>query len=561
MSVRTTPRGRAAVLVATVAACLVLAVHLGTLPAQGLSDDDDFYAPAGMRAAQWLGDVFVDPVRALSRAGTDAAFVANHEHPPLAKLVFGVAWAIFSEGTGVFGALDGARAGNACFAALLAFTMILWTWRPLGPTAAIASVVLWATLPRFFFHTEVATLDAPVAMMIFVLTALSCWAGDHLGRGVVVGVIFGLACLTKLNAPFSALPLAAFALLERWRSFGVDLGPAPAGRPQLRLPRLPWSLAAMVFLGPVVFVVGWPWLWHDTAARLAAYVAFHLRHYPIFLFFDGEIWEQPFAPGRAAVVLGFGSMPLVVVALGAIGAVVAAAALLRTARAAPVGDEPAVASVSADRVAGLALLQAAVSLGVVALADVPRYGGEKLFLPFFPFFCVLAGIGAQHVVAAVRALRPGLSRRACAVVVVFVAALPGVVGCVRFGGGFSLSYYGELVGGLRGAVARGYERTYYDVADKKLARFLDRHTDGLRVHFAPNHKEYVRTYRWLRRDGVIGRDAVHLVDKRALADVVVLTHERRWSTYPALRDELRDWPILKEKRIDGVPLWTVYRRP
>ena len=61
--------------------------------------------------------------------------------------------------------------------------------------------------------------------------------------------------------------------------------------------------------------------------------------------------------------------------------------------------------------------------------------------------------------------------------------------------------------------------------------------------------------------GVIARGGVILVDKRASADVVVLTHERRWATYPTVREELRGWRVLAEKRIDGVPLWTVLRRP
>jgi 4-amino-4-deoxy-L-arabinose transferase-like glycosyltransferase len=548
----------APVVVAAVVAIVVFVVHLITLPAQGLTDDDDFYAPAGMRYAQWVGDVFTEPSRALTAAGIDAAFSPNHEHPPFAKFVFGAAHAVFHDTLGVLGSLDAARAGNALFAAVLALTMVLWTWRALGPLASLSGVLLLVTLPRFFFHSEVATLDVPVATMVVVVTALFTWAGDRLRRGIVVGVVFGLACLTKLNAPFAALTLTAFALLERWRAFGVDVDTTPASRPQLRLPVPPWSLLAMALLGPLVFVVGWPWLWHDTVARVGAYVAFHLKHYPILLFFDGEIWEQPFAPGRASVVLGFGSMPVVVVALGAVGAIAAIQSLITIAKTA---NATGTASTAKDRVLALSLLQAALSMGVVALSNVPRYGGEKLFQPFFPLFCVLAGQGVALVVDAGARFIPKAPRAAVVVVVLALSVLPGLIGCVRFGGGFALSYYGELVGGLRGAVARGYERTYYDVADKELARFLDEHARGFRVHFEPNHKEYVRTYRWLRHDGVIARDGVNLVDKRASADIVVLTHERRWSTYPALREELRGWKVLAEKRVDDVPLWTVFQRP
>ena len=120
------------------------------------------------------------------------------------------------------------------------------------------------------------------------------------------------------------------------------------------------------------------------------------------------------------------------------------------------------------------------------------------------------------------------------------------------------------MGGLRGATARGYERTYYDLADKDLARTLDEVAAGQRVHVEPNHKEYARTWRWLRKDGVIARDGFVIDSSFDSADIVVLTHERRWRTYPALRERVRVCKVLAEKRVDGVPLWTVtenYSRP
>ncbi len=537
----------------------VFSVHWMAIPAQGLTDDDDFYAPAAMHIARWLKELVADPLRALSATHVDAAFAPNHEHPPFAKFVFGVAYLVAHEWLGLRGALDAVRVGNAVFAAALFAAMVAWTWRPLGPLASLSGALLLLSLPRFFFHSEVATLDVPVATMIVLVTALFSWTAHHRRRAILTGVVAGLACLTKLNAPFALVTLAGFALLERWRGMGID---AQAGslaeRPMVRLPSMPSSLLSMAVLTPVVFVVGWPWLWNDTWARLSAYVAFHWRHYPILLFFEGEIWEQPYAPGRASVILGFSSMPLVIVVLGAMGAVRGLMALLAITRA-PFAEQPKTSA--KDHVLALATLQAAVSIGVVALSAVPRYGGEKLFLPFFPFFCLLAGQGVAFVVEALCAFGLGARRTFVTVVVVVLAAGPGFFGTARFFGGFALSYYGEVVGGLRGAVARGYERTYYDVADKELALLLATQARGQRVHFAPNHKEYVRTYRWLVRDGVIPRDAFALVAQVAQADVVVLTHERRWSTYPGLWRDLRHWPVVADKRIDGVPLWTVHRRP
>ena len=37
---------------------------------------------------------------------------------------------------------------------------------------------------------------------------------------------------------------------------------------------LVWTL----LLGPAVFIVGWPWMWHDTMPRIQEYLNFHLNH-------------------------------------------------------------------------------------------------------------------------------------------------------------------------------------------------------------------------------------------------------------------------------------------
>ncbi|MCC7071810.1 MAG: hypothetical protein IT383_10835 [Deltaproteobacteria bacterium] len=546
MIARVVTRGRAAlvVLLAT------FALHLALLPAQGLTDDDDFYAPAAISYATWLGDVLTNPGNALSRARIDAAFTPNHEHPPGAKIVMGLSHTLLHRGLGLCGALDAARAGVALLAAALAALLVLLLWAPLGPGAALAAPALLLSLPRFFFHSEVATLDVPVACAVVAVTAAFYWSERNRRFTIACGVVFGAALLVKLNAPFAALPCALWALAERWRSARVD-------KNGVVLPLVPPALVAMALLGPLIFVVCWPWLWHDTFERLGAYFAFHLRHYPILLFYDGEIWEQPFAPWHAPFVLGLGVLPAPVLMLGLLGVARAMRALARMVMHGGRSSEDAKVC-EGDRLRALLLLQTLFAIGIVAFLDVPKYGGEKLFMPFFPLWCALAADGLALVVGAARALWPRVPTRAATVVVLGLAVAPGVLGTIKHHGGYALSYYGELVGGLRGAVARGHERTYYDVAYKDLAQLLDTRAQALRVHVVPNHKEYVRTFRWLERDRVVGD--VALTKERARADVIVLTHERRWQSYPALKAELEPLLLIDERRIDGVPLWSVYRR-
>lgn len=537
---------------APVAFALTFTALAALLPAQGLTDDDDFYAPAGIRYARWLGDAITEPGRALSEAAVTAAFKVNSEHPPLAKVVFGLSHALFHEALGLTGALDGARMGAALLGALISALLVGLLWAPLGAATAIAAPLLLWSLPRFTFHAQVATLDVPVACAVLAVTA-SFFRAEITGRrgaALVAGLVFGLALLVKLNAPFALIPCVAVAVLGRWRGFSIKDG-------SIVVPPLPQSVLWMLLLGPMLFVALWPWLWFHTFERLAAWIAFHLHHYPIYMFYDGEIWERPFAPWHAVFVHGLGAMPIPVVALGLMGVGRGLAALLRMGRSADAtGALPDVSA--ADRLRALLLLQALMSVVLVANPSTPRYGGEKLFMPFFPMFCALAADGGALVADAVRAWLPR-ARGAAQLLVVALAAIPGFAGSIKHHGGFALSYYGESLGGLRGAVARGHERTYYDVTDKALARLLDAQATGLKVHFEPNHKEYVRTYRWLRGDGITRN--VTLVPDRAAADIIVLTHERRWPTYAALLEEISAWgTATHEHRIDGVPLYTIYRR-
>ena len=534
-------------------ALAVLAVLLTTLPRAPLTDDDDFYAPAAISYIRWVGSALTAQPGAWDRPARDRAFVPNHEHPPMAKYVMGATWWLFSDRMHVLPTLDGARAGVCVLAALLAYVVASLGFMLQRRLGAVGAVLMLFLLPRFFMHCQVATLDVPVASLTTVAGYL-CWRGRRsVGHAWAAAFVFGAALLTKLNAPFLIVAVVAHWLLRARRQFGVERG-------RLALPALPLTVVLMLVVGPVMFVALWPWLWSDTWARLGAYIAFHLNHYPIYLYYLGQLYQTTIPPWHMPWVMFVAVVPVTVLCLMLLGVAGAARALWRDATVGvgvlPIDRGPH-ASQEQDSLRAFLLIQAFIAIGIVSFTGVPKYGGEKLFMPMFPLVAVLAVDGVAKVAAGLRAW--GVPAAVAPAGVLGVAAVHALWALVHVSP-FNLSYYGEAVLGLRGAEAVGFENTYYDLADKQLVQWMNAQApQGARVHFEPNHKEYVRTWNWLARDGYLRRDIQTTDESRA--DYVVLTHERRWATYPALAQRYLSWPVVHQAEVDGVRLYTVYRRP
>lgn len=470
----------------------------------------------------------------------------------------------------------GVRAGPTVIANALVVAAAI------GPADAAGSGLLVAGVAAgtvVFTRTGANAVQTKITIAVAAVVTQSAHTGLAVGALLAGAVHATFAVGTVEVAAVLVASIAGGAITVAVAGVAVTV----AGVPHVVISAIPDSLIAMALMGPVVFVAGWPWLWTDTGKRFVEYVGFHLGHYPIYLFYEGEIYTKPFAPWHAPFTMAAGTIPLSLFVLGFIGTAVATAALVRVIKGAR-KDGDYRAHSERDRLFALVLLQAGAAIGIVAFLGSPKYGGEKFFMPFFPLFMVLAAAGLAEVLCNLATLLlklslkgsgftihgasalpggerfgPLLSGALIAAGLALLAFAPGVMGTARFHGGFALSYYAEALGGLPGATARGYERTYYDIADKELARWLDDNADGAKVHFEPNHKEYARIYRWLKRDGVISKK-LRLERRRDRADILVLIYERRWVSYPALLREHRGHEKLYEKRIEGVPLYTVYRR-
>lgn len=529
------------------------------LKSAALTDDDDFYVPAGISYGEWvLKALRFEPV--FDRASIDKAFEPNHEHPPLAKIVFGLCHFLLR---GWLGPTDSARVGTMLFSTLAAWLVLGLALRHLGPERGLRvgglAVLAMATLPRFYFHSHAATLDVPVAAMYLAAASTALAAERSTAAAILAGPVFGLALATKLNAPFLLLAYVPFVLITR----GL-IGSRRIARPKalgLPIPPIPLALLSMGIIGPLVFFALWPWLWAAPIDRVTQYVAFHLHHYPIYFLYFGRVFVgDPIAPWHAPFMTTLFTVPSVTLVLAGIGFLAAWPAIRLRRRFLEGPDDD-------HRRAGdlwlFVLLNAAVTIGVVAFAGTPIYGGEKLFMPLFPFLCLLAGLGADVLYTAILNLSWPSATEArskwLGLGVATLASLSGVALMLRFWG-YPLSEFNGIANGLRGATAYGFERQYYDLAYRDLVAWLNTEAGPrVKVHFLPNNWEYVRTFRWYQRAGEV-RPEVEVVGSEQEAELIVLTHERRFARYGDDLARARGYQVLKEKLVDGVPVWSILRR-
>ena len=566
-----TRSGRGPVLLAMVWALLTFALLAATAPAQGIGRDEAIYLVAGESYASFWAELARSPARAIR--DLDRHFEVNREHPALAKTVYGATHALLAERLGWTGHLQGARCGAFLFGALVSALLALAGFELAGLGGALLAPALFWMVPRHFYHGHPAALDLP-ACALWLATVLAYRhslrpardCGTALRRAALAGLVFGVALSVKHNAwflpPLLALHWGAVRLLAGRRA----APPAEA--------RFPLAFPAMLLLGPLVLVASWPWLWRDTAARLGAYVAFHLEHENYSWQYLGVVLRDPPFPVAYPFVVTALTVPAAVLGIYAGGFAHGAWRLWSSFGLSPVRPERRPAqpggvegrtpsSCSSDEL--LFLLNALFPLALIAWPTVPHFGGVKHWLAAMPF---LALLGARALVSCGRALWP--ARGGAVTAALALVALVPAGWAVAHVHPYGTAAYNELAGGAPGAASLGMQRQYWgDAAVGAL--------DELNAHAAPGARvwwqetAYLAVRAW-QRDGRLRPD-LRWANGPEEADVVL------WHFHQEFRDkEFRTWSALRPPApgagafpaapapvalvtLDEVPLVTVYARP
>ncbi len=403
------------------------------------------------------------------------------------------------------------RFGPIClFAAALA-AVFYRVGRYWGPFAAVLAVVGIATIPRVFGHAQLAGGDS-----LLISSWLLAWAlfdsALATKRGAIAwGLAVGLSFCAKFSGfavvlPFAAAFCAAF-VVERRRRTGEN------GKTRENRRIGGWAALGRFALGLGVatafFFAANPPLWARPWEGVKTFVLLNLRRdgFDLPIYFLGKIYSpsRPLPCWNGVFWLAT-TIPTALLAFAALGATTALPrrggrrffpfinkGAIRSGAGEEIernGENVAEVKICREIGGGAAAFErrfavaTAAALGatlplVRAIPGTPTHDGARLIIASFPFWGILAAVGASAFVdfcerAGVKSVKIGsATARRAALGVVAAAFSLGVVDLVRSAPRY-LSFYNATLGGVVGATRRGMEPTYYwDAFDADAVAWLN----------------------------------------------------------------------------------------
>lgn len=521
---------------------------LALTASQGFVRDEGYYFKAAREYHAWFEGLWVDllagePWRSFSTARLSQAFGYNTEHPGFVKLFMGWTWKIFHVWLGLVSNATGYRLASIIINAIGAVFTYLFGARLFSRPVGVLGVALLFVCPHVFYHSHLAAFDGPI-MALGVAGTYAFWRSLSETRwAIVTGALWGIALATKHNAVFLAPTWAVAYAVSRWPWRW------PFRAEGLVLPRVPLAFFAMALLGPLLLYMFYPYGWPSPLARLGAYYHYHLNHenYPVDYF--GTLYREPPFPISYPFVMSAITIPVPVLFLGLAGYV---GVLVRV-----LGDTLAPLPETLERRSGdwLLIFGALVPPCIIALPNVPIFGGTKHWMTMMPFFCLAAAWGLWRAATTLGDMWPARRGVAIAGVVGLTLLLPAIDTARTQPNGHT--YFNELVLGHQGGAALGMPRHFWGGAGRALLDEINQRASPGDAVFS--HRMNADDFRAYQADGLLRAD-VRWVGTPDQARWALAYHQREHQDV-----EYRIWSIkgderpLKSVTYDGVPIVSLYQ--
>jgi len=431
--------------------CLVLlaaalALRLWDRGAAGQTWDEDVYWTAGRN--------FIDNLLGLDFRS--ASWAWNHEHPALAKWLYGPA-TLIADG------FEPARVVAIVVGSLTCVVVFLAGRDMINRRVGFVGAALCVVMPHIIGHSKIIGLETPTGLF-YALTAWVMFLGLRQGGNsrfyLLAGLFTGLALATRLsNLSLLLLVLVLYLIahhkqIRSQRSFPVSIT---------------LGLAPLVIV--LVFVGIWPYLWDNLMGHVGKMLSFW-KPDTYLEFFLGQRQEPPvyYMPLYFLVTTPVALLPLIPVGL------------VRTMARRDLGH--------------LTLLLWFLAPWIVMFSPMARDGVRYLYPALFAA-CLLAAAGADWVAV-------GLGRllRRPAVAGPVLSILGTAMGLQSLYAGFQvhpyyIDYYNELTGGpKRVAERRLFEIAWWGEGLKDAAAHVSRIAPvgaTVKVYVHPTHVVQLRS--------------------------------------------------------------------
>ncbi len=489
----------------------------------GLAWDEPYNFTPMLWALNWIKLLFTHPSMALTPDSINMYWSSISEHPSFSKVLAAVSYGIFQPKLGEELAFRlGSITFFSVFIGFLYGAMVNW----FKPRVALFSALALLGMPRLFAQAHFATTDIPMMVMAF-FTVYCFYKGLFDWKwSVGLGVVWGLALATKINALFLPIPLIFWAHYyhrEKWSR----------------------NIVCLIFISPVIFLLSWPWLWNKTLARFFEYLQFYTGHKFTTVFYLGKQYTLIPSPWHYPWVYVLGTIPLAILILIFLGG---GDSLGRLIFKRDKSEEAARKS--------LVLLMALFPIVFQSMPGTPRYDGIRLFLSAFPFLAILAGLGFEKILLWLREYPWTQKIPALEAVLMVILLLPSGVGILHCHP-YELSYYNSLMGGVSGAYQKGMETTYW--CDAINPQFLDKLNQKLppdsTIQFLSFSDEVLR---WYQDHGRLREDINLQPSPENPPDFYILQCRQgffgrnEWYIY-------RNFYPIDSVKIEGVPFVNIYK--
>ncbi|MBE2252645.1 MAG: glycosyltransferase family 39 protein [Myxococcus sp.] len=603
------------------------ALLLVTEKPAGFVRDESVYFASAEQHARWFQLLASAPSQAFTDAAIAQSFEFNHEHPALMKNAYGLSFLVLHEKLGLLRPAAAFRFPAFLAAALILPLLFSLTRRAFGRPAGLMAAASFLLVPRQFFEAHLSCFDVPMATAWLLVVFCFLEALEKPRWWLYTGLAFGAAMGTKHNAYFIPVVLFPFAFakalsagsqhrqrtgstealrivqellvilaatggllaltgwilgdrfLSTFQLLSPQLGVALLGmaaavwrtqalaKVDVRTFRAVAPLVAMAVLGPALFYLHWPWLWHHPVDRFAWYLSFHLNHEHYTWFYLGELLRQPPFPLSYVLVKTAMTVPtsLFLPMVFGVVLVIVRAVTWRRGSAPSAGISFSTKTWAAHSPVTflelLVLANAATSIIVLSQPSVPHFGGVKHWFPSMPFLALLAaGSVLRGVEGLVAWLQPKLPKLEVQRVFIGVSALlfaPALIASVRVYP-YGTSHYSELAGGLPGAAAMGMQRQFWANNVTGVLEWINQNArPGERVYLHECHGGQVRDY---QRNGMLRQD-LRFVGGPFDADLVAYQYHQEFR-----ETEFQTWQAFGTTKpvtglyVDETPQIVVYRR-